>query len=151
MKERNLDSGRFIVQKWIQFKTYKGNSFDMRFHMQKNDKGWVWRVTNLAKGGKPLPFETVMESEPDTGKLKVPLIAVCKAIGEAIDQAYPDDCFADIRMDIGIDSEGKVWFIEADCRPLFKGFKKIFLSSYQDICQRLIYYSTSKQGFIVAS
>nr|WP_236784614.1 YheC/YheD family protein [Alteribacter salitolerans] len=163
MKERNLDSGRFIVQKWIQFKTYKGNSFDMRFHMQKNDEGWICsgiesrvaasgqQVTNLAKGGKPLSFEAVMESETDSDQLKDELTTICKTIGEAIDQAYPDDCFADIGMDIALDSAGKVWFIEANCRPLFKGFKKISPSSYQDICQRPIYYSTSKQGFIVAS
>ncbi|RNA66779.1 YheC/YheD family protein [Alteribacter keqinensis] len=161
IKERNLSNGRFIVQKWIQFKTYKGNPVDIRVHMQKNDEGWVCsgvecrvaasgqQVTNLAKGGEPLTFETVMESEPEIDELKDKLIAVCKMIGEAIDQAYPDDCFADIGMDVALDSAGKIWFIEANCCPLFKGFKKISPLSYRAICQRPIYYSTSKQGFII--
>lgn len=114
---------RFIIQKWIPFKTYQGRKFDIRTSVQKG-KDDQWRVTgivtrvaaeggivtNVAKGGRVVPFNEVnctLDPETEGNMYKLSL-----EIAKELEKRYPS--LIDLGLDIGLDEQGKLWFIEAN-------------------------------------
>ena len=57
------------------------------------------------------------------------------------------DWFAELGLDIAIDKNRRLWFIEANVRPSFKGFQHLDYKNYLYICSRPIAYAAAVTGF----
>ena len=74
-----LKSNSYMIQRYVQARTKKGEPFDIRAHMQKNYEGkWVITriyprmgnkksiLSNISRGGRTQPLEDFLEAEfPD--------------------------------------------------------------------------------------
>lgn len=123
----------FIIQEGIKLLKYKGQVFDMRLLTIKNNQG-KWRVinnwgriaksnytiTNYSAGGRLELYENMY---PDLinlyGEDKIPsekqIEEATIMIAEYIEKAFGS--FGEIGMDMAIDINGKLWFIEANTKP----------------------------------
>lgn len=130
----NFTEGRqFIIQEGIRLLKYKGQVFDMRLLTIKNNQG-KWRVisnwsriakanytiTNYCAGGGLELYENMYNDLIDFyGEDKIPSEKQIEEstimIAEYIEKAFGS--FGEIGMDMAIDIDGKLWFIEANTKP----------------------------------
>lgn len=113
----------FLIQPWIRFKTYKNEKYDIRISVQK-DKNGIWQVTgivirvankggivtNVAQGGRAISFEEI--SPTISPALHEQIHQLSLNIGHGLEGLYP--ATADLGLDIGIDEDNHLWFIEAN-------------------------------------
>lgn len=161
-----LDGGFFnqhyIVQNRLDLATVNGCPFDIRVVMHKNidDK---WRcsgiecriagvdnmISNIARGGRALSINRtlLLAFGPDTDvkTLKEKVIEVSTNICKCMDKT--GELFAEFGLDIAIDKNKHLWFIEANVRPSFKGFKLMDYRNYLYICSRPIIFASHLAGF----
>lgn len=118
-----LRNSLYLIQPWLQFKKYNEKIFDVRISVQKNIiakweiTGIVTRiasessiVTNVAQGGKAIPFaevNTILEADTQDRFNQLSL-----KIAHTLEKLYPS--VIDLGLDIGIDEENNLWFIEAN-------------------------------------
>jgi glutathione synthase/RimK-type ligase-like ATP-grasp enzyme len=115
--------GKFIVQQWIPFKKWEEQTFDIRTSVQKNEQGqWEMTgivsrvasphgiVTNIAQGGRAISFKNVAEGLKSGIIDEIELLSI--KIAKALEALNPDT--TDLGLDIGIDQEKRLWFIEAN-------------------------------------
>lgn len=113
----------YLIQPWIHFKKYKDKIFDVRISIQKNViakweiTGIVTRiangssiVTNVAQGGKAIPFADVACILEADSQEKINQLSL--KVAETLEKLYPSTM--DLGLDIGIDEENNLWFIEAN-------------------------------------
>jgi glutathione synthase/RimK-type ligase-like ATP-grasp enzyme len=123
---------RYLVQKEIDLLRYQGGIVDIRVMVQKGHNG-KWKVTgmacrvgkqgsitsNISSGGRGQKVETVLNQNFSDPKLvdqiteTIAFVAITAAQGV---EDYRGNC-GEIGVDIGVDKNGKVWFIEANLRP----------------------------------
>lgn len=134
MSELPAENTGYLVQQDVKLAKYRQNAFDLRFLVQKNGDG-KWRKTGVAAriagkgsitthvfyGGSRSPAEKVLRTV--SKKLHFPFNKVMDQLNRVrfliprvIEQAYGES-FGELEMDLGIDSSGKVWFIEANSKP----------------------------------
>lgn len=122
----------YIVQQQINLLRLDGNIIDVRILVQKNDLG-KWETTgiacrqgrrgsitsNISSGGSGRKLDTVLQRhfENEEQRLKI-MEEICylaiesaKTLEKSIGQS------GEMGVDIGIDNEGQVWFIETNLRP----------------------------------
>ncbi|UOF89430.1 YheC/YheD family protein [Fodinisporobacter ferrooxydans] len=122
-----------IVQQGLNLLAYQGRPFDIRVLMQKDGEG-KWSRTkmfvriakqgeitsNLTTGGDARPIrETLQEMFRDQGKVSQILkdIRSCiKVVPLAIEQ-QAEISLGELGLDLGIDTNGKLWVIEANAKP----------------------------------
>lgn len=145
-----LLKNRYLVQQKIPLALIDGNIFDVRILIQWDPKNEQWvingklakiafngyLVTNMAK--KLLPLDTALE------------LAAIKNIENKINQASIEmakqlkNNFKDITIigfDLGIDSCGNIWFIEANFKPDIAMFKLLNdQTMHKKIMQALVDY-----------
>jgi glutathione synthase/RimK-type ligase-like ATP-grasp enzyme len=145
---------KYIVQECIPLARYKGNIFDLRVSVQKDETGtwsytrWKVRVaapdsivTNISAGGSAVSVKSVMEAvfkekaEEIMSEIKNASIAICRAIESGLSGT------GDIGLDIGVTEKGKVYFIEANFREfrLNSGAAENY-SDLQNTFRKPIYY-----------
>ncbi|WP_026691170.1 YheC/YheD family protein [Alteribacter aurantiacus] len=153
----------YIAQKWISFMTYTKRPFDLRVHMHKDDKEWKCagiecrvagkgqKLTNVSKGGKAVTFSQALTSYSSAvrKKLRSNVIDVTKNVCKALDERFPSDHFADLGIDIAIDKQKGIHFIEINFHPQFNGFRKMDYKIYKKINRQPLIHATKKQGFVV--
>lgn len=122
----------YIVQKQINLLKCQGNILDVRVLVQKDHTG-EWDVTgmacrigsegsitsNISSGGSGRKIEEVLKQNFSSSHVRMQImddihfvsIASTKTLENAIGQC------GEMGIDIGIDTCGKVWFIEANIRP----------------------------------
>lgn len=122
----------YIVQKQINLLKCKGNIIDVRVLVQKDNTG-EWDVTgiacrvgsngsitsNISTGGSGKKIEEILAMNIPIEEDRVRIIQeihfvsieATKTIESSIGQS------GEMGIDLGIDTEGKVWFIEANIRP----------------------------------
>lgn len=124
---------RYLVQPCLPLKEYKGKKFDIRVSTQKNKNrqwqvtGMVMRlakskgiVTNLAQGGVPVAFNDVF---PGNKKIKKEIRRLSLEIASALVELYPT--IADMGLDIAVDKDGQLWFLEANFCALKKSYRRL--------------------------
>ncbi len=124
----------FVVQQGIDLLQYDGSRMDMRILIQKNGDG-VWTgVYNVAirgqkdslitageeKGARFFNFTEIMPlvlnmSNDQVENLDKELKQACIRVAKAIEQEYGP--FGEIGMDMALDKNLKIWFIEANSKP----------------------------------
>ncbi|RNA66785.1 hypothetical protein EBO34_16380 [Alteribacter keqinensis] len=153
---------RYIMQEWISFLQYRGAPFDMRVHMQKDEGSWICngiecrvarageKITNVSKGGKAISFSQAMGncSEETRDMVKERILHFCDMFCTHLDQALPDDHFADVGMDIGLEKDYTIRFIEVNFSPAFKGFRRFNRLMYKKISWQPLLYAAQCQGYI---
>lgn len=85
-------------------------------------------VTNFSKGGHPKTLSKVLlrlfsydEDKASDYKRKLKKIAL--TVAETLEKRFPGLC--ELGLDFGIESDGHIWFIEANTRPAHKLFTKL--------------------------
>ncbi|UNC91181.1 YheC/YheD family protein [Candidatus Contubernalis alkaliaceticus] len=113
----------FLVQQWIPFKEFKGRPFDIRAVVQKNGKN-KWQltsrvarvakepgqITNLSQGGEMVSF-----SKMQLKKHYRDIREFCLEIAKTMAKVYP--WTAEMGIDLAIDKNGKLWYIETNFCP----------------------------------
>ncbi|GIP08966.1 hypothetical protein J1TS5_11360 [Paenibacillus macerans] len=123
----------YIMQESISLASYRGRHFDMRVLVQKTGKG-VWTVTGVgARLAGPKRITTHVPqggSIEDPEKLLTPafgadmtdyLIGRVKSNALLIAKQIEKECghiLGEMSMDLGIDTEGQIWFFEANAKPM---------------------------------
>jgi YheC/D like ATP-grasp len=126
-----------IIQQRMSLATYKGNPFDLRVSIQKNNPG-NWQVsgivakvarkgdfvTNVATGGMCLPIQIIMKELPhlELNQVKKEIIWFSLAVADQLDTQIPN--LADIGLDIGMTNEGFPMIIECNGRDLRITFRE---------------------------
>lgn len=123
---------RYLVQKEINLVRYEGGIVDIRVMVQKDHNG-RWEVTgmacrvgkqgaitsNISSGGSGQKVETVLKKNFSGSKLVSQIIETIAFVSINAAQSVEDfrgNC-GEMGVDIGVDKNGKVWFIEANLRP----------------------------------
>lgn len=144
----------YIVQEGIPLATYKGNIFDLRVSMQKDETGtwslsrWKVRVaapngivTNISAGGTGVHIIKVMNSvfKEDTPEIMNDIKAACLIICSAIENKISG--IGDLGLDIGITKDEKIYFIEANFRELrLNGGNAEDTENWESTFKKPIYY-----------
>lgn len=125
----------FLVQQWISFNEYNGSPFDIRAVVQKNGKN-KWQltscvarvanehgeITNLNQGGKMVSLSKLQLQRSDIREF-------CLEIAKPFAKLYP--WTAEMGIDLGIDKEGKLWFIETNYCPEKRRWATIFKTPFE--------------------
>ena len=152
----------YIIQRFLDVPRINGSPWDIRVVMQKNRwKRWVCNgiecrlagagklITNISSGGRALELNEVLQLAFGT---EIDPIQVGKDIG-SISMEFCEMMdrtgfrFAEFGLDLAIDQKLHYWFIEANVRPTFNGFKTLDDRIYRQICYEPILYSASIAGF----
>lgn len=162
LEENNILNKKYICQQFISLAKIDNAPFDVRILMQK-DESCNWRcsgmesrvaskdkeVTNLAAGGAALSLQKTIElmgPQYDYELIHDRIVKFCTEFCFWMDQ-LKDHHYAEFGIDIGLDYGGNPWFIEANYRPGFKGFKQFDHNMFLEIGYTPFRYATSLQGF----
>ncbi|MDR3645336.1 MAG: YheC/YheD family protein, partial [Clostridia bacterium] len=150
----------YLIQRYLPLARIGDSLFDIRVVMQKHpDRTWGCtgiecrvsgdgsHLTNISRGGSAL---TLAEA------LRLAFGEECADIPKKIDVLCQDFClymdttgehFAEFGMDIAVDRQKKLWLIEANVFPSFKGFKKTDRETYLSIRYQPLLYALSLTEF----
>lgn len=133
--KRKTQGKDYLIQETIPLAHYKGKPFDIRVSVQKSGNG-EWQVTgmvgkvaakgshvtNVARGGKVRRCEELFKAcgldvEKTKREIEKVSIRVAKQLGKSLRN------LADLGLDMGIDRQGKPYFIEMNGRDLRYSFR----------------------------
>lgn len=127
---RTLSRKHYIVQQGLYLAQYQGRHFDIRATVQKGRTG-EWQIaglsskvagknsvtTHVCNGGTVLPIESLFNRVYDEPKLMIArLEAFALSVAQAVERAT-GWFLGELGMDIGIDTEGKLWLFEVNSKP----------------------------------
>ncbi|MEH7505658.1 YheC/YheD family protein [Neobacillus drentensis] len=137
VKKKLIKSKKYLIQQGIDLATVLDRPFDFRIVMHKfNGKwersGWAAKisppkliVTNHAKGGIIISAEQALaanKSNFDYNKALNDLNEICYKICSVLDSHFS---FCKVGLDMAIDKNGHIWFIEANTSPDHSMFRKL--------------------------
>jgi glutathione synthase/RimK-type ligase-like ATP-grasp enzyme len=153
----------YLIQKHLELAKVDGGAFDIRVVMQKENLT-QWKctgiecrvaakktlVTNISKGGYALTLDKALESafsgdEEKQKGIKEHLNVLCQKLCKSLEGTGKH--FAEFGIDIGVDVEGRLWIIEVNVFPSFKGFKTMNYDTYLEIRRTPILYAARLAGF----
>lgn len=123
----------YIMQESIELTTYRGRHFDMRVLVQKNSKG-LWMVTGI--GARLAGPKRITTHVPQGGSIEDPEKMLVPAFGPDMtalllsrikssslliakqiekESGFP---LGEMSMDLGVDTDGRLWFFEANAKPM---------------------------------
>lgn len=131
--KREMNNTHYIMQEGIQLTAYKDRNFDLRVLVQKTGKG-VWMVTGV--GARLAGLKRITTHVPQGGSIESPekllnpsfgsemttlilhrLKSNAVLIAKQIERASGYS-LGEMSMDLGIDTEGNMWFFEANSKPM---------------------------------
>ncbi|MDI6617747.1 MAG: YheC/YheD family protein [Clostridiales bacterium] len=153
---------RYIVQKLLPLAKINGSVFDIRIVMQKDRKmqwfesGIECRVaksdsflTNISRGGYALSLDEALDKafncSSDREDIKKKIHDLCIDTCVRLDKTGHH--FAELGIDIAIDENKKLYIIEVNVFPSFKGFKMMNRDTYLSIRYTPILYASYLAGF----
>lgn len=151
----------YIIQKYINLAKIDKAVFDIRIVMQKIKKD-LWQctgsecrvavknsfITNISRGSEPMGIYQALHKAFPHSKYKT--------LNQQISDFCCDFCknmdnmgehFAEFGIDVAFDVKGKLWFIEANVFPSFKGIKKLDNLAYLSIRYTPLIYAVSLTEF----
>jgi glutathione synthase/RimK-type ligase-like ATP-grasp enzyme len=162
LQQNHFFARNYIIQPLLDLATINGSPWDIRVVMQKNQHhewhcsgiecrlaGISETLTNISRGGQALFINQAVRlafgSRIHPGKFKREVIEIATKFCRAMDQF--GDHFAEFGMDLAVDTNQHYWFIEANVRPSFNGFKRLDYETYYRICQTPLVYAAALAGF----
>ncbi|MBP1966610.1 YheC/YheD family protein [Paenibacillus aceris] len=133
---RHVGTQTYMIQEAIPLATYNGRPYDLRVSVQRGETG-RWQVTgmigkvaasgrhvtNVAKGGKVKRTEELFKLNGlDPERMKEAIREAALSIMHDLSGKLPN--LADVGLDIGIDHQGRIKFIEMNGRDQRYTFKK---------------------------
>lgn len=162
-KENTSFFSRYLVQKHLSLAKIDEAPFDIRVVMQK-EKSNSWQcsgiecrvaakkilLTNISRGGYALSIDDALEKsfperKEEHEKMKKDLYSLCLKLAKHLERMGHH--FAEFGMDIALDTEGKMWIIEVNVFPSFKGFKIMDYDTYLKIRYTPMLYAAHLAGF----
>ncbi|MDP4177931.1 MAG: YheC/YheD family protein [Bacillota bacterium] len=161
MKNNNFFQN-FLIQQCLDLAKFQSSIFDIRIVMQK-DENLNWKcsgiecriakipflITNISKGGHAVSLDDVLKDafpeRTDYDDIKKSITTLCKDLCTSLDKMGHH--FAEFGIDVGIDAAGKLWLIEVNVFPSFKGFKSMNYDEYIDIRETPLKYALSLTDF----
>ncbi|WP_314586947.1 YheC/YheD family protein [Paenibacillus terrigena] len=154
---QKMGAKEYIVQQAIDLTKSHGDPFDLRILVQKNQTN-TWQLTGI--GARVAGKRSITTHVPRGGSIKS-AIKVLKAvfgatraqeikenagtlalvIAEQIEKSSGYE-LGEMSMDIGIDSNGKLWFFEANSKPMKFDEPRIRRKSLKTLIQYCIYLSS---------
>lgn len=147
---------KYLIQKYLALAKIGESLFDIRVVMQRQkDKTWACtgiecrvscpnsHLTNISRGGYALCLDEALhqafDSEHELLSRKVKEIShkFCDYMDTLKEH------FAEFGLDIAIDLDKNLWFIEANVFPSFKGFKSMDFLNYLSIRYTPLLYALS--------
>ncbi|WCK56608.1 YheC/YheD family protein [Aneurinibacillus sp. Ricciae_BoGa-3] len=130
----------YLIQQGLKLAKYKNRLIDIRVFMQKPNDRWlisgrVVRIgaagrftTNYHQGGQPETLEVVLRSIYKNQPKKInptirSLDRICTMTARVLDRRFPG--IRQLGIDVAIDSNGRLWIIEANTNPAFLTFKNL--------------------------
>ena len=131
MKTAGLKPDRVIIQRGINLIKYKNRPMDLRVLMVK-DKNGIWNavynqarvapkgavITNASLGGEVMNYSNLYPAlikrytgTPSDKQIR----GICMTIARYMEKEFGP--FGEMGIDIGVDSNGKVWLLEANSKP----------------------------------
>lgn len=153
----HISNQPYLVQQGIDLVKYRRSPFDIRILVQKNGRG-VWSVsgvgarvagqdritTHVPRGGKIARPDHVLRqnfSREKTNSLLSSIKNRAVKIAEHLEQST--GLMGEASMDIGIDRKGKLWFFEANAKPMKFDEPHIRKKSLQNIIAYSLFLSGS--------
>jgi hypothetical protein len=155
--QKELKKKEYIVQQAIPLAEYQGRPFDIRMLLQKDGNG-QWDLTGMGirvagkgaisthvpMGGRIENLQTVFRKTfPDTHR---ELLARAEETGlklAAFIESKQHSFLGEMSIDLGVDQNGRLWFFEANAKPMKFDEPEIRTRSLR----RLIEYSLFLSGF----
>ncbi|WP_138496271.1 YheC/YheD family protein [Paenibacillus pinistramenti] len=148
-----MDKTPYIIQQAIRLTRYQCRHFDLRVLVQKTSRGY-WSVTGI--GARLAGKKRITTHVPQGGTVEDPRDMLLPTFGpegaeELLERARAsavtiarqieracEQTLGEMSMDLGIDEDGKIWFFEANAKPMKFDEPKI----RQKSLQRLFHYSS---------
>ncbi|RUT29517.1 YheC/YheD family protein [Paenibacillus zeisoli] len=123
----------YIVQEGIELVSHNGRQFDLRVLVQKNGKG-QWLVTGI--GARQAGHRRITTHVPQGGSVEDPEELLALVFGRELTSGMMNrvksnalliarqiergsgHMLGEMSMDLGVDMEGKIWFFEANAKPM---------------------------------
>lgn len=138
IKEKIESNKSYVLQQGINVSTYEKCPFDIRVVMQKVKDRWQLSlmaakvattenavVTNIARGNRKFPLETVLlkNDQKWDGMITLRhLIDLSHQIAHILGEKLP---LKIIGLDLAIDKSGDIWFFEANSKPQCSALGKL--------------------------
>ncbi|TVY07412.1 YheC/YheD family endospore coat-associated protein [Paenibacillus cremeus] len=153
----------YIIQQGITLSSYKQRPFDLRVLVQKNGKG-EWNVsgigarlagklsitTHVPRGGSiDDPSKLLASSFGTQGSKRIILRAKKAAllIAKQIESAC-ENMLGEMSMDLGVDTEGSIWFFEANSKPMKFDEPPIRKKSLESLIRYSIYLTKQSRNLL---
>lgn len=129
---RSFTAGRkYLIQRYLTLTTADGEAFDIRALVQKNSGG-CWELTGLAlrrgapgsitsnlhgggHAGEAEPFLRTLYGEEAARVIAETVRSVALRVPEVLEQYHGR--LAELGVDVGVDTDGRVWVLEANSKP----------------------------------
>ncbi|EJR46391.1 hypothetical protein IIM_04802 [Bacillus cereus VD107] len=139
--KQKMKSKPYIIQQCIQLAKVKDSPFDFRVIVQQESNNCIWKVngvyakvafdgyftTNLAKKGKAITINQAMSNsnlkEKNLKEILKTINIIALRVAQKLKKISPDHRIWG--LDMGIDSNGKLWIIEVNSKPGIVGFKRL--------------------------
>ena len=131
--KRYMDGKEYIAQQGISLASAGGRPFDLRALVQKNAKG-EWRVSGI--GARVAGASSITTHVPRGGSIGDPTKLLATVFGATAGRAILKQAretalvlasqiekgsghtLGEMSMDLGVDTTGKLWFFEANSKPM---------------------------------
>ncbi|WP_206093415.1 YheC/YheD family protein [Paenibacillus yonginensis] len=155
------DKTPYIMQQEIKLASYQGRRFDLRVLVQKTSRGF-WSVTGI--GARLAGRRRITTHVPQGGSVENPremllptfgsektdeLLELTRTSAIVIARQIEKGCghpLGEMSMDLGVDADGKLWFFEANSKPMKFDEPQIRQKSLQRLFHYSSYLSKSKKG-----
>lgn len=162
LKEQGVLGPGYLMQPYIPLAKINGAPWDIRLVMQRDyDKRWHCngiecrvagprrQITNISRGGQAISVShaALLSFGPTINptELKRQLTTLGKLFCRLMDQT--GEHYGEFGLDLALDTSQQLWFIEANVRPTYNGFKRMNREVYDHICRAPIRYAASLSGF----
>jgi hypothetical protein len=144
----------------VKLSSFKGRPFDMRVLVQKNRRG-VWQVSGI--GARMAGETSITTHVPRGGSIDNPakllrgiygrartvrILRSAKRMALTIAKQIEKSCghnLGEMSMDLGVDRRGKLWFFEANSKPMKFDEPHIRKRSLKRMFDYVQYLSSGKQ------
>lgn len=152
---------RYLMQRYIRLASVGGAPFDIRLVMQK--RPWMsWDcssiecrigkndslLTNISRGGYALTLPRALAlafpGHINNPILERQLVDLALGICRRLDRM--GEHFAELGLDLAVDTDRQIWIIEANVFPSFKGFKRTSHLTYLSIRYAPLLYALYLSG-----
>lgn len=159
--KRETEKTPYIVQQAIELASYNGRHFDLRTLVQKNGKG-NWLVTGI--GARLAGYQRITTHVPQGGSVEDPEKLLVPAFGQEMTgylmnrikssailiakqiEKSSGNTLGEMSMDLGIDMDGKIWFFEANAKPMKFDEPHIRKKSLERVFQYSLYLHKQGKG-----